>query len=185
MKFIDLGLVEYERFLEIQEYLHKRAVKQNREYTIFASHYPVFTKGLNENEFEFAVKVDRGGSITYFDEGSFMIYFIHKVSSPPIFYKKVIKLLQQFFSFDKRIYFDSKKAGFYIETRKICSLGFSYKKGYSKHGVSIHLNNNLENFNKINPCNLEGITATSLHNEGYKLSRDEVKRKIIELQTKS
>jgi len=185
MKFIDLGLIDYKRFLKVQDYLHKRAIREKSEYTLFASHYPVFTKGLNEKGFEFALKVDRGGSVTYFDEGSFMIYFIHKVDNPPFFYKKVIKLLKEFFSFDKNIYFDSKKIGFYIENRKICSIGFSYKKGYSKHGVSIHLNNNLENFNKINPCNLEGIKATSLWNEGYNFSRDEIKRKIIELQTKS
>jgi len=179
MKFIDLKLVEYERFLHIQNYLHKRAIRENNEYTLFASHYSIFTKGLNEKEFKFALKVDRGGSITYFDKGSFMIYLIHKVTNPPFFYKKVIKLLKEFFSFDKRIVFDSKKAGFYIENRKICSIGFGYKKGYSKHGVSIHLNNNLNNFNKINPCNLEGIKATSLWNEGYRMSRKEIKKKII------
>jgi lipoyl(octanoyl) transferase len=181
MKFIDLGLVEYKKFLKIQNYLHKRAIRENKNYTLFALHYPVFTKGLNEKDFEFALKVDRGGSVTYFDEGSFMIYFIHKVPSPPLFYKRVIKSLKDFFSFDKNIAFDSKKAGFYIENRKICSIGFAYKRGYSKHGVSIHLNNNLENFNKINPCNLEGIKATTLHNEGYKFSREEAKTRIVNI----
>jgi lipoyl(octanoyl) transferase len=185
MKFIDLGLVKYERFLQTQNYLHKRAIRENNEYTLFASHYPIFTKGLNEKNFEFALRVDRGGSVTYFDEGSFMIYFIHKVSIPSFFYKKVIKSLKEFFSFDKNIAFDSKKAGFYIKNRKICSLGFAYKKGYSKHGVSVHLNNNLKNFNKINPCNLEGIKATTLHNEGYEFSREEVKNKILTILRKN
>jgi lipoyl(octanoyl) transferase len=69
--------------LHIQNYLHKRAIRENNEYTLFASHYPIFTKGLNEKEFKFALKVDRGGSITYFDKGSFMIYLIYKVTNPP------------------------------------------------------------------------------------------------------
>ena len=173
MKFIDLGLIEYKKFLKIQNYLHNRAIKNQSNYILFASHYPVFTKGINEKNFPFAIQVDRGGSITYFDEGSFMIYFICKVDNPPLFYRKVIKVLKNFFG--DKFYYDSKKAGFYIENRKICSIGFAYKKGYSKHGVSIHLNNNLKNFNSVTPCNLKGITATSLHNENILLSRNDIK----------
>jgi len=179
MRFIDLDLIEYKRFLNLQNYLHKRAIKNNSNYILFASHYPVFTKGLNEKDFSFALQVDRGGSITYFDEGSFMIYFICKVDNPPLFYRKVIKILKKFFG--DRFYYDTKKAGFYIQNRKICSIGFAYKKGYSKHGVSIHLNNDLQKFNNVTPCNLKGVIATSFYNENIKISRNNIKITLIKL----
>ena len=179
--FLDFNIIEFNKFITIQNYLHNRAIKNNSNYIIFASHYPVFTKGINEKNFDFAMQVDRGGSITYFDEGSFMIYFILKVDNPPMFFRKVIKILKKFFSPYPQIKYDTTKAGFYIQNKKICSLGFSYKKGYSKHGVSIHLNNNLKKFNSVTPCNLKGVIATSLYNENIKLDRNNVKMKIIKL----
>ena len=181
MKIIDLKLIEYKRFLQIQNYLHSRAIKNSSNYLIFASHYPIFTKGLTEKGYPFALQVDRGGSITYFDEGSFMIYFIFKVNNPPLFFKKIIKILKKFFSPYPQIKYDYKKAGFYIENRKICSLGFSYKKGYSKHGVSIHLNTDLKNFNSVTPCNLKGIIATSLYNENILIDKNNIKIRLTNL----
>ena len=131
MYFLDFKTIKYCHFLKIQNYLHSRAIKNNSNYLIFASHYPIFTKGINEKKFPFALQVDRGGSITYFDEGSFMIYFIFKVNNPPLFFKKVIKILKKFFSPYSQIKYDYKKAGFYIENRKICSLGFRIFKTWS------------------------------------------------------
>jgi lipoyl(octanoyl) transferase len=60
-------------------------------------------------------------------------------------------------------------------------MGFSYVQGRSNHGVSIHINPNLENFNKINPCNLSGIKATSLYNEGVKIEINETKKILKEI----
>ena len=112
---------------------------------------------------------------------TFMIYFIFKVNNPPLFFKKLIKILKNFFSPYSQIKYDYKKAGFYIENRKICSLGFSYKKGYSKHGVSIHLNNDLKNFNSVTPCNLKGIIATSLYKENILIDKNNIKIRLTNL----
>ena len=179
INFKNLGKIDYLEFLKLQESL----VKEKENYLLFATHNPVFTVGKNENEdFPFAIKVDRGGSITYFDEGTLMVYFIFNVKNPAFFYKKVKKVLLRFFNeLDKNIFYDKKNPGFYIENRKIASLGFKYENSRSKHGVSIHLNPNLKNFNKINPCNLKGIKATSLKNEGIIISKDEAIGKLTKL----
>jgi len=175
INFKDLGLIEYKKFLKIQEKLSLK--KEN--YLLFATHYPIYTRGKFEENFPFALKVDRGGSITYFDEGTLMVYFIFNVKNPPFFYKNVRKTIQKFFDrFNLDIFYDKEKPGFYIQNRKIASLGFSYENNRSKHGVSIHINPNLENFNKINPCNLKGIKATSLKNEGINISIEEAKKDL-------
>jgi len=176
MEIIDLKNIDYLECLDILENL----INKKENYLLFATHNPVYTFGTDESNFGVkAIKVDRGGSITYFDEGTLMVYFAFNVKSPPIFFKNVIKAFDNFFkSLDKRIYYDKSKPGFYIENKKIASLGFRYKNGRSKHGVSIHLNPNLENFNKIKPCNLD-VIATSLYNEGIYISPEEVKEKII------
>ncbi len=176
INFKDLGLIEYKKFLAIQENL----IKQKENYLLFATHNPIFTVGKNETDnFPFALRVDRGGSITYFDEGTLMVYFIFNIKSPPFFYKNVRRVVSKFFeNFPLNIYYDKEKPGFYIQNRKIASLGFRYENAKSKHGVSIHINPDLNEFNKINPCNLSGIKATSLYNEGIKISLSEAKDKL-------
>ena len=173
INFEDLGLINYKKFLTIQENL----VKQKENFLLFATHNPIFTVGKNEAEnFPFAFKTDRGGSITYFDEGTLMLYFIFNIKNPAFFYKNVKRAISKFFdNFPLDIYYDKTKPGFYIENRKIASLGFRYENNRSKHGVSIHLEPNLDEFNKINPCNLKGIKATSLKNEGIDISISEAK----------
>ncbi len=176
INFKDLGKIDYKDFLTIQEEL----IKKKENYILFATHNPVYTVGKNETQhFPFAIKVDRGGSITYFDEGTLMIYFIFNISNPAFFYKNVRRIISKFFeNFPLEIFYDKEKPGFYIQNRKIASLGFRYENNRSKHGVSIHINPNLNNFNKITPCNLKGIKATSLTNEGIKITIDESKNLI-------
>jgi lipoyl(octanoyl) transferase len=179
INFKDLGLIEYKKFLLIQKKL--TLLKQN--FLIFATHHPVYTVGINKAQnFPFAIPVKRGGSITYFDEGTLMVYFIFNVKSPPLFFRKVRTLMDKFFkNLNSEIFYDKEKPGYYLKNRKIASLGFHYEKGRSNHGVSIHISPNLENFNKINPCNLKGIIATSLKNEGIEISMDEAKKKLQKL----
>ncbi len=163
-----------------------KLIDKKRETVIFCSHKSVFTIGEGEKKSFFLneIRSDRGGSITYHDEGSLMIYFILKVSSPPLFYRKILKIFKKFFlTVDKKIYYDKKRPGFYIENQKIASIGFRYKKGFSKHGVCINLNPNLSKFNLINPCNLKGVKATSFTKEGYEYEREKIisfLKKLIE-----
>jgi lipoyl(octanoyl) transferase len=179
INFKDLGLIEYNKFLLIQ----KKLTPLNQNFLLFATHYPIYTVGINEaKNFPFAIPVKRGGSITYFDEGTLMVYFIFNVKSPPLFFKKVRITMERFFKeFNKEIFYDKTKPGYYIQNRKIASLGFHYEKGRSNHGISIHISPNLENFNKIRPCNLEGITATSFENEGINISIEEAKKELKKL----
>jgi lipoyl(octanoyl) transferase len=179
INFKDLGLIEYEKFLLIQ----KKLTLLNQNFLLFATHYPIYTVGINEaKNFPFAIPVKRGGSITYFDEGTLIVYFIFNVKSPPLFFRKVRIVFERFFkNINPQIFYDKTKPGFYIKNRKIASLGFHYEKNRSNHGVSIHISPNLQNFNRINPCNLKGIKATSFENEGIEISIKEAKTKLKQL----
>jgi lipoyl(octanoyl) transferase len=179
INFKDLGLIEYEKFLLIQ----KKLTLLHQNFLLFATHYPIYTVGINEEKnFPFAKAVKRGGSITYFDEGTLMVYFIFNVKSPPLFFKKVRIIFERFFkNINSQIFYDKTKPGYYIENRKIASLGFHYEKNRSNHGVSIHISSNLKNFNKIKPCNLENIIATSFKNEGIEVSIKEAKKQLKQL----
>jgi lipoyl(octanoyl) transferase len=179
INFKDFGLIEYDKFLLIQEKL----TPLNQNFLLFATHYPIYTVGINEaKSFPFAKPVKRGGSITYFDEGTLMVYFIFNIKTPSLFFRKIRMVFDNFFkNLNSEIFYDKTKPGYYIENRKISSLGFHYEKNRSNHGVSIHISPNLKNFNKIRPCNLENITATSFENEGINISMEETKKQLKQL----
>jgi lipoyl(octanoyl) transferase len=176
INFKDLGLIEYEKFLLIQEKL----TPLNQNFLLFATHYPIYTVGINEaKSFPFAKAVKRGGSVTYFDEGTLMVYFIFNVKNPPLFFRKIRIVMDRFLkNLNSEIFYDKTKPGYYIRNRKIASVGFHYEKGRSNHGISIHMSANLQNFNRINPCNLKGIKATSFKNEGIEISLEEAKKEL-------
>jgi len=84
--------------------------------------------------------------------------------------------MDKYFSlFNLDIYYDKNRPGYYIHNRKIASIGLSYTNNRSNHGVSIHIKPDLNNFNKIKPCNLSEVKATSLYNEGINISIEESK----------
>ncbi len=181
MIIIDKDLIDYKECLVLLEEMIEKVRADGLDRLILARHHPVYTVGSEGEEFGVdAIKTDRGGSITYHDEGCLMVYFAFKVANPPLFYRHVVRALERFFSFSDRIYYDPRRPGFYIEERKIASLGFRYKKGVSKHGVSIHIDPDLAAFNRIKPCGLDGVRASSLQAEGIGLGMEEAKRRIVE-----
>ena len=182
------GEVAYEQAREMMQDIHSLALEDKKNHLICCSHPNVFTVGSDEKE-QFCVDVvssDRGGSITCHSPGQSIFYFCFQVANPVKFYKKVLSAFEDFFIENLAdVFYDKKQAGFYIQNRKIASLGFRYSKGVSLHGVALNVDVDLDFHAKIPPCNLENIVPTSLHNEGVMLTQQEVNRQIVALLVKS
>jgi len=181
IEIVNLGLIDYQDGLNIMKDFHKKAVENDKNYLLICQHYDIYTVGQNEDKnFPVSViKTDRGGSITFHGPGQPIFYFIFKVKSPIVFYKKVVKSFDMVFKpLCEKIYHDFKNPGFYIENRKLASIGFKYSKGYSLHGVAVNHSVDLDKFNLIKPCNLDGYIATSLINEGIGIELDELVSRI-------
>ena len=56
------------------------------------------------------------------------------------------------------------KSGAWTDQGKVAAIGFRLKKWVSFHGMSFNVNNDLNGFNTIVPCGLEGEIVTSLEN---------------------
>lgn len=180
MEVRDLGCIAYEKIDAILEAFGDEARRSGRNILTLCTHKPVFTVGQEGGDFAVAtVATDRGGSITYHDEGTLMVYFSFLVPSPPLFYKKVVKALKNFFAFCPECFYDHARPGIYRHNRKLASLGFRYKGGVSKHGISLHIDPDLEAFNRITPCGLNGVVASSLQAEGFDIDLYEAKKAII------
>jgi len=182
------GVVAYNEAREAMDEVHKCAVADGENYLILCSHPNIFTVGSDSQERfeENVIACDRGGSVTCHSPGQNIFYFCFQVKHPPRFYRKVLSAFESFFQNHlPAVKYDKTRPGFYIENRKIASLGFRYRDGVSLHGVALNVDVDLEFHSKIAPCNLEGIVPTSLHNEGLYLTQEQINASLVEYIVKS
>jgi lipoyl(octanoyl) transferase len=177
----NLGEMGYVQAREIMQDIHSTAVEDEKNHLILCSHPNIFTVGKDEKRV-FGVKTiqcDRGGSITAHTPGQNIFYFCFQAKNPAHFYKKVLLSFEDFFmQYLPEVKYDKINPGFYIQKRKIASLGFRYSQGVSLHGVALNVDVDLAFHSRVNPCALEGIVPTSLSAEGVLLMQDEVNRHL-------
>ena len=161
--------IDYLEAREKMDRVHAQACRDGENHLIFCEHPAVFTVGKNDDHAWSVpvVETDRGGSITCHSEGQLLCYFCFQVSEPMLFYRRIRRSFERLLNpLLPDLFYDPKQAGFYLDNRKVASLGFRYAKGVSLHGVSINVDVDLALHNRVNPCGLEGISATSLKAEG-------------------
>ncbi len=187
MKIHKLGLIPYDEGMKSMRSIHTCAVEDGHNHLILCSHPNVFTVGQDEKE-RFTVptvKADRGGSITCHTPGQNIYYFCFQAKNPAHFYVNVIKSFEEFFAdILPQVQYDRKNPGFYMQNRKIASLGFRYSKGVSLHGVALNVNVDLNFHSQVAPCGLAGIIPTSLHNERVYISCEAVDASILKILEK-
>ncbi len=182
------GLIPYEKARKRMNEVHARACRDGQNHLILCSHPLCYTVGSDDSG-AWPVPViptDRGGSITCHSEGQLVVYFCFQAQEPAAFYRKVRRAYDELFAqFLPKVRYDAKRPGWYVENRKIASLGFRYKKGVSLHGVSLNVDVDLKAHNRVAPCNLDGVIATSLLNEGVLLDEENLSRDLIQLLSQS
>lgn len=76
----------------------------------------------------------------------------------------------------------SGETGVWIEpghTRKICAMGIRCSRWVTMHGFALNVNTDLDYFNFIVPCGIQGKGATSIEKEvGHTVDMEEVKSKL-------
>ncbi len=176
-------VTEYEEGIKKMYKIHKKAQIDKKNHLILTQHKKCFTVGKDEWDKQWSVetiKSDRGGSITCHSEGQNIYYFCFQTPCAPHFFIKVVSSFKEFFDrLDKRIVYKKENPGFYLRDKKLCSLGFRYKNGVSLHGVALNVDVDLNFHAQINPCNLNGISPTSLANENIHISCSEVNNFVI------
>ena len=178
------GLIPYEEARRKMDEVHAAACRDGQNHLIFCSHPLCYTVGSDDggNWPVETIPTDRGGSITCHSPGQLVTYFCFQAREPALFYRKVRRVYDELFArLLPEARYDTKRPGWYIENRKIASLGFRYKNGVSLHGVSLNIDVDLKAHNRVAPCNLKGITATSLTNEGVNMPLDEIENRLLKI----
>ena len=175
-----LGLIEYERALEIQRELHQRVATGDAPHTLLLLEHPsIYTAGKRTVDEERprngsrVIDVDRGGKITWHGPGQLVGYPIIALRNPHelvgfvrVIESALINICSEFGISTRRI---TGRSGVWIVdekgSRKIAAIGIRVAQGVSMHGFALNVNPDLSAFQEIIPCGISDADVTSLARE--------------------
>jgi lipoyl(octanoyl) transferase len=183
------GLVPYEEARALQRGIEAaRQADEVPDVLLLLEHPPVYTKGRRAEPGELAMgedwyraqgievcETDRGGRVTYHGPGQLVGY-------PIVSLKPYGDNVHEYVRRLERLMIDSLSAcglqaevidgltGVWVggrppEGRKIGSIGVHVSRGVTTHGFAVNVNNDLQPFEWIVPCGIEGCRMTSVCRE--------------------
>lgn len=183
VNLIDLGkAVPYEETFRLQQDLVRlRGEGKIPDTILLLEHQRVITIGnsgkesnillpeafLKEQGFQ-VERINRGGDVTYHGPGQLVGYFIldiygYGTGVREFFYKLeeiFVRLLKE--SYGIEAHREKEYPGVWVGDEKITALGCAIKRGISMHGFGYNVNTNLQDFQVITPCGIQGRGVTSL-----------------------
>jgi lipoyl(octanoyl) transferase len=184
-----LGTVEYREALELQERVRRaRQTQLVPDVMLLLEHYPVYTRGrrsgpgelpMGENWYRAQgidiVETDRGGKVTYHGPGQLVGYPIVAVSDVVAYVRTLERALvaclaEEGVSARARVQDGPDYTGVWVDNRKIASIGVHVARGVTTHGFAVNIENDLQPFNWVVPCGLDGVAMTSLIKETGRLA---------------
>lgn len=180
----------FDEIVEIKEKNRKAEVKkESHNYLLFCEHPHVYTIGKSGNEENLLIseeflaskgaslfKINRGGDITYHGPGQIVGYPILDLDNFGVSIKNYIHGIEEVIIRTLKHYNihatrSNGATGVWLDTdnpskaRKICAIGVRTSHWVSMHGFAFNINTNLDYFNYIVPCGIQGKAVTSLQNE--------------------
>lgn len=198
---IDLGLIDYEEAYKIQkECVSKRRRGEIADTYILAEHPPVFTIGRSVKDDNLlvsedflakkgikALRVDRGGDITFHGPGQLVLYPILDLRPDKKDLHKYLRSLEAMaIKFLAGYGIDAfrvpEKTGAWVNSGKIASIGIGSSNWITFHGLSVNINVDLGYFSMINPCGLKGVEMVSVESVlGKSLYMSEARDKLVRI----
>lgn len=178
---VHLGTVEYRAGVALQERV--RAARQAGaipDVLLLLEHQPVYTCGRRTSDGELpmgrdwyllqgidVVDTDRGGRVTYHGPGQLVGYPIVAVADVLDHVRAlegalVAALAEEGVEARGRVDDGADLTGVWVAEAKIASVGLRVSHGVSMHGFAVNVCNDLQPFQWIVPCGLDGVRMTSL-----------------------
>lgn len=156
-------------------------------------HPPVFTQGqagkaehvLGAGDIP-VVQTDRGGQVTYHGPGQLVIYLLISLREAGVGIRGLVTIMESAiigllagYGIEAQARADAP--GVYIEGRKVASLGLRVRRGCTYHGLALNVSNDLEPFQRINPCGHAGLEITSTRQLGIQDDETALSEKLVKL----
>lgn len=187
MIFQDLGLIGYAEAFAAQESLAAEVREGGEETLLLLEHPPVYTIGTGGSLGNLldptisALRVNRGGDVTYHGPGQLVGYPIIDLARRGRDLHRYLRFLEAFLI---QISGELQVAGFTVPGRtgvwtrqgKLASIGVGVRRWVSMHGFSLNVSFDTSPFDLINPCGMIECPITSLSRErGGALALQDVK----------
>ncbi|MBN8554258.1 MAG: lipoyl(octanoyl) transferase LipB [Deltaproteobacteria bacterium] len=191
ISFISETPTPYEQVWEFQKKrVDEIAAGHASECLIFCEHPLTITSGrraVKENIIDPLApvfEIERGGDVTLHSKGQLVIYPLVKLHGENFpgglseylrfCEQALINILQSFGLETGRF----GPTGVWIKdlqgrTKKIASIGIAVRRWITYHGIAINISNDLNEFQKIRPCNFDSSVMTSLTEQGVQISLKE------------
>ena len=188
-------LINYESAIELMQSRIKEILSNNKKELIwFLEHDNVYTQGTSSKENEIiksnnikVIKTNRGGKTTYHGPGQRIIYFMINLNKRKKDIRKFITTIESSliefldnYGIEARSFKD--RVGIWVtksnnikfeKEKKIGAIGLRVSKWISYHGLSFNINPNLQFYENIHACGLEGYKNTSLTELGININYEE------------
>jgi len=175
-----LGQVPYREAVALQEQL-RDARQQDRipDVLLLLEHPPVYTKGRRAEQADLPMgeqwylsqgidvaESDRGGRVTYHGPGQLVGYPIMHVRDVPAYVHTMESGITAALA-DEGIDAEVRKGltGVWAGDSKIGSIGVHVSRGVTTHGFAVNVDGDLQPFEWIVPCGIEGVRMTSVLKE--------------------
>ena len=173
-----LGRTEYEpTWRAMQEFTAARSADTPDEIWL-TEHPPIYTLGLagrrehllRDNGIP-AIKVDRGGQITYHGPGQLVAYVLLDLRRRKLGVRALVRTLEAAVvewlgSLGISAHGKPAAPGVYVSSggieAKIAALGLKVRNGCTYHGLAVNIAMDLSPFADIDPCGYRGLAVTQL-----------------------
>lgn len=189
----NLGLIGYAEALDIQELCVARVREEGAETLLLLEHRPVYTVGsggdlgnLLDPGVE-AIRVNRGGDVTYHGPGQLVGYPMLDLASRGKDLHRYLRFLEGFLvevcaKLQVESFPVAGRTGVWTERGKIAAIGVGVRRWVSMHGFCLNVGADTSAFDRINPCGMPGCRITSLSRErGETLCMQRVSELVREL----
>lgn len=181
---LNLGVMNYSAVFDLMKELQRKRIDgEISDKLIFVEHEEVVTLGPKAKREKTSVddyptfETDRGGGVTWHGPGQLVVYPIIKWEGDMQNVRAVTGALEDWAvaalaDCGIRSYKDEAMQGVWVDGYKVCSIGLSFLKWVSRHGMSINVNTPGDRVEGLSGCGLEEGVHTSLNKLGYKQDFD-------------
>jgi lipoyl(octanoyl) transferase len=178
----ELGHTGYETTWRAMQAFTAARTPESKDEIWLTEHPPVYTLGLagrrehllRENGIP-AIKVDRGGQITFHGPGQLVAYLLFDLRRRGIGIRAMVRIIEASVvewldSMGISAYGKPAAPGVYVmmagTEAKIAALGLKVRNGCSYHGLALNVAMDLSPFADIDPCGYKGLAVTQLADLG-------------------
>ncbi len=189
------GLVPYEQGVQMQEECRAAVQAGGPDQLLLLEHEPVYTRGRRTKDGELPMgedwylaqgiaicDTDRGGAVTYHGPGQLVGYPIMRIDGVHEYVAALEHALIAALG-DEGVEAELRDGctGVWAPKGKIASIGVHVSKRVTTHGFAVNVDNDLQPFEWVVPCGMEGAQMSSICKEtGRDGHMDSFREAIVE-----